>query len=1008
VTVDDEPESAGQLDRWRLARLGFVDPAKGLQLLATPPMDALGRDAALLDALAETADPDAALLGLSRVLDAVRAQQQDVAQVLQTLSADKRLRARLFAVLGASVALVDHLVRHPEDWRRVTDGPDDAPEPSDVRRELLAAVGADADSAAPTAAADEPGDALRVAYRRRLLHLAALDLTGAVDVVTVAAELADLAAATLDAALAVARAELPADAAACRLAVIGLGKCGGRELNYVSDVDVVFVAEPLAADADEPEAERKALRTATQLATKAMRVCGAQTAEGTIWPVDAALRPEGKDGPLVRTLASHTAYYERWARTWEFQALLKARPVAGDRELGAAYVEAIAPLVWQAAQRPDFVADVQKMRRRVEDHIPAAEVDRQLKLGPGGLRDVEFAVQLLQLVHGRSDPALRSGNTLEALEALSTHGYVGRDDAAELDRAYRFLRTLEHRLQLHRLRRTHVVPEGEADLRRLARSMGLRKDPVADLDKVWHQHAREVRRLHEKLFYRPLLQAVARLAPEEARLTTDAALSRLEALGYESPADALRHLEALTSGVSRRASIQRTLLPVMLGWFADSPDPDAGLLAFRQVSDALGSTHWYLRVLRDEGTTAERMARILAGSRYASDLLRRAPDAVALLGHDEQLQPRPVGTLTGEVLSAVRRHDDPTQAIGAARALRRRELLRIAMADALGLLDVDSVGAALTDVAAATVAGGVEAAVRAVEAERRSALPTRVAVIAMGRFGGHELGYSSDADVMFVHDPLDGADERDAQDAAHAVANEVRRLLALPAPDPPLVVDAGLRPEGRQGPLVRTLASYAAYYARWSAVWESQALLRAEPVTGDRELGERLVELIDPLRWPDGGLADADVREIRRIKARVEAERLPRGADRSTHLKLGPGGLADIEWTVQLLQLQHAWQVPELRTTRTLDALRAAAEAGLLGRADADVLATAWRSATRLRNAVMLVSGKASDSLPRNAREVAGVACLVGYPQDDAGALVDDYRRNARRARAVVDRVFYG
>ncbi len=389
----------------------------------------------------------------------------------------------------------------------------------------------------------------------------------------------------MEAALAIARGEAPVDDEPCRLAVIAMGKCGGRELNYVSDVDVIFVAEPLPGGD-----EQAALASATRLAAAMMRACSVPTAEGTIWPVDANLRPEGRSGALVRTLASHLAYYERWAETWEFQALLKARPVAGDLELGRAYVDAVAPLVWTAAERPGFVEDVQAMRRRVEENVPARDADRQLKLGSGGLRDVEFAVQLLQLVHGRTDIFVRSPTTLVALEQLSTLGYVGRDDAAELDRAYRFLRTLEHRIQLFRLRRTHVVPRGAVDLRRIARSMGFRRDPETELTEAWRKHAREVRRLHEKLFYRPLLDAVARLEPGEARLTPEAARARLAALGYADPAGALRHLEALTTGVSRRAAIQRTLLPVMLGWFADAPDPDGGLLGFRRVSDALGNT----------------------------------------------------------------------------------------------------------------------------------------------------------------------------------------------------------------------------------------------------------------------------------------------------------------------------------------------------------------------------------------------------------------------------------
>ncbi|HVE30447.1 MAG TPA: bifunctional [glutamine synthetase] adenylyltransferase/[glutamine synthetase]-adenylyl-L-tyrosine phosphorylase, partial [Mycobacteriales bacterium] len=734
------------------------------------------------------------------------------------------------------------------------------PTAAGLRARLLAAV--DGRTGLPAL------DAMRVSYRGALLGLAARDLRGDVDVADVAAELADLAAATLESALAVASAELGPAAQTCRLAVVAMGKCGGRELNYVSDVDVVFVAEAVEGTAEEP-----ALKAAATLAATLMRACSTTSPEGTIWPVDAALRPEGKAGPLVRTLASHVAYYQRWAKTWEFQALLKARPVAGDLALGQAYVDAMAPMVWAAAERDDFVVDVQQMRRRVEQTLPAADSHRELKLGPGGLRDVEFAVQLLQLVHGRTDEALRSPNTLEALEALSTFGYVGRDDAAELDRAYRFLRTVEHRLQLHRLRRTHVMPEDPDELRRLARSVGLRTDPVAALDREWRQHAREVRRLHEKLFYRPLLSSVARLASDEARLTPEAARSRLEALGYEDPAGALRHLEALTAGVSRRAAIQRTLLPVLLGWFADAPDPDGGLLAFRRISDALGTTPWYLRLLRDEGAVAHRLALLLASSRYAVDLLGRAPEAVRLLADDAELVPRGRPELATEVASAVGRHEDPASAVAVARGVRRRELFRVAAADLLGQATVEQVEAALTDVAAVTVQAALDVALRSVDQARGGPVPTRIAVVAMGRFGGRELGYASDADVLFVHDPHEGADERDATEAAHAVVGELRRLLAVPSPDPPLVVDADLRPEGRQGPLVRSLASYGAYYDRWALVWESQALLRAEPVAGDADLGRELMALVDPVRYREGGIGEADVREIRRIKSRVEAER---------------------------------------------------------------------------------------------------------------------------------------
>jgi len=448
-------------------------------------------------------------------------------------------------------------------------------------------------------------------------------------------------------------------------------------------------------------------------------------------------------------------------------------------------------------------------------------------------------------------------------------------------------------------------------------------------------------------------------------------------------------------------------LPVMLGWFADAADPDAGLLAFRQVSDALGSTPWYLRVLRDEGATAERLARLLATSRFVADLLARAPEAVALLGHDDDIRPRPAQALKDELVAAVRRNDDWENAVAVARGVRRRELLRIACSDLLGLLDVEAVGAALSDAAAATLEAALVTATRKIEAERRAPAPVTMALIGMGRLGGGEQGYGSDADVLFVYEPVSGDDSPEHTQAAHDIANEMRRLLALPAPDPPLVVDADLRPEGRQGPLVRSLSSYGEYYRRWSSVWESQALLRARPIAGDHDLGRRFVDIIEPLRYPPDGLAPSALTEIRRLKSRMEAERLPRGVDPSLHTKLGRGGLSDVEWAVQLIQLRYGGAEPRLRTTATLPALTTAAALGHLDEDDAAILADAWRMATRVRNGHVLSTGRAGDVMPGDPRSVSALARCLGYPAGAAQDMVEDYLRAARRARATYERVFF-
>jgi len=997
----------------RLISAGFSDLEKGERFLAARELDGLDQDR-LFAGLQMAANPDTALQSLVRLIEKHPA-------LRGLAAADPETSEPLYRVLGASEALGEFLIRHPEHLDafdvRASPEPRQA-DPDELRASLLKAVQADPRSARPVAAltGTEAYVSLRTAYRRGVVDLAVKDLCAAdpLDFMpAVGAELADLAGAAIEAALAVSRAEAAeqfgaADVADVGLAVIGMGKCGARELNYISDVDVIYVI-----DAAEPD-DARANTIGTALASGISRAISSIAREPGLWEVDANLRPEGKSGPLVRTLPSHESYYARWAESWEFQALLKARTIAGDAELGRRYEQAVEPLIWSSAGRDGFVESVQAMRRRVTEHIPAAEEQRQIKLGRGGLRDVEFTVQLLQLVHGKSDESLRCRDTTSAIAALSAGGYIGRSDAAGFDHAYRYLRLLEHRIQLFQLRRTHLMPVNEAALRALAKAVlgpfsNERPHPDALLS-AWQKTKRSVRELHERIFYRPLLNTAAKLSTEDARLTPEAAHGRLAALGYSDPQGALRHIEALTAGVSRRASLQRQLLPILLDWLAEGVDPDAGLLAFRRVSETLGTTHWYLGMLRDSTAAAERLCHVLSNSRLIADLLEVSPESVAWLGHDKDLAPLSFEAQWQEITSKMSRHADPGSAMRLIRLIRRREILRVAIADSAGLLDQDQVGAALADTDRAAVLGALRVAEGIVSA--KGPLKTAVLVVAMGRQGGREIGYGSDADVMYVHRALPGFTEEEAQEQAARIVSKVSSLLTQPLKpaimaERVLQVDADLRPEGKSGAMVRSLDSFAEYYRRWSLIWEAQALLRARPMAGDDGLAKDFLELIDPIRYPES-ISEQDVREVRRVKARVESERLPRGADPARHLKLGRGGLSDVEWLVQLIQLQHAGKHPELRTTSTVEALEAAAALGLLEKGDAQLLAAAWRLASRIRSANVIWSGRASDLLPSSRRDLEAVARWCGYEPGQAGTLEEDYLRLSRRARAVFEKVFYG
>ncbi|MFT8637232.1 MAG: bifunctional [glutamine synthetase] adenylyltransferase/[glutamine synthetase]-adenylyl-L-tyrosine phosphorylase [Pseudoclavibacter sp.] len=971
----------------------------------------LDRDLAVLSGCA---DPDGALRAVLRLAE------QHPAAVARVSGASGW--PQLLRLLGVSAGSEDFFARNPGELAEFCGhAGHGVPSAAEVGRVVAGAAAAGAGEsdgdADGTDGPDGDVDGLRRHGRRALLRIASADLEAPDPVAAfpaVGRALADLADAELRAALRMARRRLrphgaaPAgDGAAADgvgadhpapeadhpdvpLAIIAMGKAGARELNYVSDLDILFVTDAEPGDA-------VTVARATRLAREVLQVLDSYSAEPPLWPVDTALRPEGAQGVLVRTLASYDAYYRRWAQNWEFQALLKARFAAGDARLGAAFTDLAARVVWPASRRADFILDAQQMRRRVVEHIPAADRERNVKLSAGGLRDVEFSAQLLQLVHGRTDARLRVRGTLEALRELSRHGYIGRVEAATLDRDYRRLRVLEHRVQLRRLRRTHILPADPAEARVLARAAGLGIEPGL-IEDEWRRIRAEVARLQTAIFYRPLLVAVARLDDEAAVLQPEQAEDRLRALGFVDPSGALGHIRALTDGVSRRAEIQRHLLPVLLQLLADGADPDYGLLAFRRLSDELGEAYWYLRMLRDVPTAAAALCRVLSGSRYVGDTLGGQPEAAAWFGAAADLEPRPRAPLEREMAAIIARHrgeDGETLILDRLHAVRRRELLRLAIGGVLNRVDIMSVSQGVSVVHAALL----ESLLTWIDPVGR--YQVRFGVVGVGRFGGGEQGFGSDLDLIFVCEDA-GAGEQTAA-RAREVATRLREALVdfrLP-----IELDLDLRPEGRSGPLVRTLDATRAYYERWAEPWEAQALLRACPIAGDRGLLRRYFDVIDGFRYPEG-LDEAAIRQIRVLKARVESERLERGVDPALHLKLGRGSLSDVEWVVQLIQLRHAHDHPGLRVVGTMAALAEAQRLGYLSELEAGRLRDAWMLASRVRSGYMLFTGKSSDVLPTGGAALEGTARLLGYERGRSQDLVNAYLAATRRARHVFEARF--
>ncbi|HEV2766207.1 MAG TPA: bifunctional [glutamine synthetase] adenylyltransferase/[glutamine synthetase]-adenylyl-L-tyrosine phosphorylase [Acidimicrobiales bacterium] len=807
-------------------------------------------------------------------------------------------------------------------------------------------------------------DTLRRWKAHEYLRIAGRDLTGLDDLRHTTAALAALARDVLVAAATLAAGDAPED-----LVVVGMGKLGGTELNYASDIDVMFVG----GDGTGPGRIEAQARELMRVARRCFRV-------------DANLRPEGRDGPLVRTVSSYRAYWERWARPWEFQALLKARPVTGSPELAATFTAATEAALWDRPWDADDLRSLRTMKVRAEEEVARKGLEgRELKRGSGGIRDIEFSVQLLQLVHGRHDPALRSPTTQDALAELGSAGYIAAGDAATLDGAYRFLRTVEHRLQLAEERQVHVVPAEKTDRELLARVLGFRgtadATALAGFDRELARRRASVRAIHQRLYFRPLLEA---FAGAEGGLSPEAAETRLAAFGFRDAERTRQAVRELTRGLTRSSRMMHQLLPLLFGWLSDSPDPDRGLLGLRTLASGSQRSSELARAFRESAETARRLCTVLGTSRLLGEILHHNPDLISAIGDDDALTVPSASELLEQAGSTLAWRDADTRVAGLKR-FKERQLLKIGVRDVIGRSDVEATAAALTGLAEATL----HAAVTALEPE----LP--FAVVAMGRFGGAELSYASDLDVVFVYE---GDGPADFAEAERLAATLLRDLKGATPTARIYLLDADLRPEGRQGSLARSLDGFRAYFERWAQVWERQAMLRARPVAGDADLGRRFVDALAPFVW-ERPVGAEDVREIRRSKARVERERIPAGEDPQFHLKLGRGSLSDVEFCAQLLQLEH--RVP---SPGTMQALSRLVEAGALDGEDGAVLAEAYRFCELTRNRLYLL-GAGGDALPQAPEDLARLARSLDTTPVE---LREQYRRVTRRSRAVVERVFYG
>jgi glutamate-ammonia-ligase adenylyltransferase len=837
--------------------------------------------------------------------------------------------------------------------------------------------------------------------RRAWMQIVAADLAGEVSLYRSTKLFSDVAAACIAASWIQLAPRLP-------VGVIALGKLGGYELNYSSDVDLVFVC-PDSASVNDSESAVKSF----------ISFLGGDVASERILLVDPDLRPEGRSGPLVRSLSSYEKYWRNWAEPWEIQALIKARPVYGPEEITKEFEERSSAFLWPETIDPESIKAIRQIKRRTEAHTARTSPSFDIKRSSGGIRDVEMAVQLLQLIHGRHDISLRSSNTLDAVDSLEDGDYISSEDAQLLRDSYVFLRNIEHRLQIRNDSARYDLPQERADRRILAKSLGFGDTKAASaedsFDDEFTRVTAEVRQLHRRLFFRPLLEVFAAMpktsakeSPAAVGIPEDVAEERLAALGFRDTRQARVGLEELTRGISRRSRLMGQLMPLVLEWLSEAPDPATGLTNLRKLVEAVGDQVMLVSTFRENPAAVQRLCKVLGTSRVLSELLIRNPDAIHAFADDQELfSTKTSASLVEEAQTFTSWRSIYEEKLDGILRFCNRELLRTATRDLLSndRSEVELVAEELCGISQGAVSIALDAAIDDLDDAE-----LRFCVVGLGSFGAGEMAYSSDIDVMFLYDAPGDSQSRESRQIAEKAHRLATRLLhdlrGLGAPGLGLNLDADLRPEGRSGVLARSLVSAITYYEKWADTWEYQALTKARPVAGDFSLFERLMETTESLIWPTP-FPHSRIREIRLMKARVEKERVPGEEARRFHLKLGPGGLVDVQFIVELYSLKYGGANPELRFGSTLERLRKLTKLGLIPEEDAMRLEDSYLFCSHVRNRMFLIKGHQQDTIPQRPEEAVVLAESLGYLGHPRSHLIEDFRRMTRRARSSFEKLFY-
>jgi glutamate-ammonia-ligase adenylyltransferase len=1042
LTGDAEDDADKRLARFLESR-GYtygLRSATNLRLLALlVPADTL--PAICLAALAAPM-PDMALNGLERVSGLVPREEFVAA------CGKKGRLAQLLTLCGSSPFLVSILCREPHLFSELFTlrGIETRRRPGDSLAALRARVGDETDTARLMRE-------LRRFKHAEILRIAARDLSGLAPLEEVTVELSCLAAAVLQVAYDAGRRRLiaehglpmmvtPTGEREAEMTILGMGKFGGCELNFSSDIDLMYF---YSSDQGETSGVsdghggvkgRISLHTFfVKLAEKVTKVVSQVTADGFVFRVDLGLRPEGRNGEICISQRAAELYYESWGQSWERAAMLKARPVAGSLELGAQLLAGIHPFIYRKYLDYTLIEDMMAMKQKIDASLTRdREGEYNLKLGRGGIREIEFFIQALQLVYAGKNQALRQRNSLRALAALREARIINDEDCATLSEAYRFLRTVEHRIQVVQERQTHSLPRKEEEMTALARRCGfLRSDGLKRFRATLETHRGRVSAVYGALFLSREERLTEEAGPEvlyffDPKADADLLKDMLAERHFERVDAAYDNILILRDGPPRAHLTERArrllgrIAPLLLQEIFSSPDPDLALTNLERFMGAVGSRSSYYALLAENREILKLLVSLFGMSEFLSKIFVGHPELLdSMVSRSHAASVKAWETMAAELALVLDAAESFEERLDALRRFRHEEFLRIGMNDVYGKMGQTEIAGQLTLLAEVCL----QAAYRMARVElARFGIPTwtapggagreaAFAVLGMGKLGGNELNYHSDLDIIYIYD-YQGMTNGDKSISNHEyfakLGQKVISILTTQTREGYVYkIDTRLRPSGNAGPLVTSLESFRDYHRREAQIWERQALTKARVVVGEGPLREAIEEVCTETVYGSG--ADEAARgEIHRLRMRMETE-LARERAGSYNIKTGRGGMVDVEFIVQYLQLRHGREIPEIRGTNTLAALKALGRAGILPEAECDTLVEGYKFLRRLENRLRIIHDYSMNDLGGSASYMNKLARRLGYDvrlKSPGQALMHDYERITAGVREVYDRILGG